>query len=72
MILERFNKAAVDIFGEKILEKFKPLHLKDKVITVACLSSTAVQELKLHEAEIVKKVNQYFNRPVVERLRFVM
>ena len=72
LVLERFNRVAADVFDERILQKIKPLHLKDKVITVACLSSVVAQELKLNEIKIIKEINSYFNKEVVERLRFMV
>lgn len=71
LILEKFSRAVIEIFGEKIMDQVRPLYLKNNILAVACLSSTAAQELKSHEAEIVKKVNQQFEKAMVEKLKFV-
>jgi len=72
MVLEEFTKVVSQMFGEKTGKKVRPMYLKNKIITVATLSSVLAQELKLNEIKIIKKINEKFGREVVERLRYLV
>jgi len=72
MILEEFNRVVEKILGEKATRRIKPLYLKNKVITVATLSSVLAQELKLNEEKIIKKINEKFGREIVLKLRYLI
>jgi len=70
IICDEFNKLAIEIIGEKIRDKAKALYLKNRTLTVAVLSSVIGQELKLHEKEILEKLNKKLGENVVDRIRF--
>lgn len=70
IICDEFNKVAIDIIGEKIKDKAKALYVKNRTLTVAVLSSVIGQELKLHETEIIERLNKKAGDNVVDRLRF--
>ena len=72
VVCDEFNKVAIEIIGEKIKDKAKPLYLKNRTLTVAVLSSVIGQELKLHETEILEKLNNKAGDKFVERLRFLV
>ena len=72
LVCEEFDKIMLDIWGEKIKDAAKTIYLKDKVLTVACLSSVVAGELKMRERELVEKVNAKFDGGIVEMLRFLM
>lgn len=70
IVCDEFNKVAVEIIGEKIKDKAKALYVKNRTLTLAVLSSVIGQELKLHEKEILDKLNKKAGEKVVDRLRF--
>lgn len=70
IVCDEFNKTAIDIIGEKIKGNAKALYVKNRTLTVAVLSSVIGQELKLHETEIIERLNKKAGDNVVDRLRF--
>jgi len=72
LIIVSFNKLAKEMFGLRILKKMKALYIKDKVLTIACLSSVMAQELNFKKAEIIEKINKEFNSEVIKDIRFVL
>lgn len=70
LVIDKFHEIIKDIWGEDISEQAKALHLKDKKLTIACLSSVAAQEIRLHESEILEKLNKEFGDGMVEKLRY--
>ena len=71
MVVEKAEEIIKEVLGKAVLKKFKVMYLKDNVLTIACLSSVLSQELKLNQAEIIKRLNNYFKKEVVEKLRFL-
>ncbi len=51
--------------------KVQALYIKDKVLTIACLSSVLAQELRLHQQQIIDGLNEKFGQSVVESIRFL-
>lgn len=72
MVLEEFEKVVKEVLGERAAQKSKPLYLKDKIITVAVLSSVLAQELRLNEGVIIKKLNGRFDHEVAKGLKYVV
>jgi predicted nucleic acid-binding Zn ribbon protein len=72
MVLEEFSRAVEKILGEKSARRIKPLYLKNRVITVATLSSVLAQELKLNEDKIIKKINEKFGREIILKIRYLI
>lgn len=72
LILAKFDGILKDIFGPRILNSAKAVSLKDQVITVACLSEIVSQELKIKEREMIRGINEQFNKKIAERLRFLI
>jgi predicted nucleic acid-binding Zn ribbon protein len=71
MVLEFFKQIAEKLFGAEAAASMRPLHVKDAVLTVAVLSPTAAQELKVSETKIVEYVNQKAGRTAVQRILFL-
>lgn len=71
LVLEEFKKILVRKFGQKILNKVKVLHFKNKIISCSVLSSVIGQEIKLNEKKFFKKINKKFGKKLVERIRFI-
>ena len=71
LVCEEFDKLIFSTWGDKIKDMAQTMYLKDNILTVACLSSTIAQELKLREGELIKQINDKFGHDVVERLRLL-
>ncbi|MFH1838428.1 MAG: DciA family protein [Candidatus Kuenenbacteria bacterium] len=72
MVCQEFDLIIQNIWDEKILDQVKAISLKDKVLTVAILSSVLASELQLRQEEIIKKINFKLKKNVVDRLRFLI
>lgn len=70
-VCEAYDRVVLEMFGDKLKDKTKALYLKNRTLTVSASSAVVGQELKLHEAHILEKVNAALGSKVVERLRFL-
>jgi len=70
LVCEEFDKIIKEKWSGKMQNRVKALYLKNKILTIASLSSVFAQEIRLHEAEIIKKINDQFPS-AVERLRYL-
>ena len=64
LICDEFDKIILEIWGNKMKNKVKALYFKDSTLTIASLSSIMAQEIKLHEKEILAKLNTKFPETV--------
>lgn len=71
LVCDEFDNLIVKLLGEKIKNMAQAMHLKHKVLTIACLSPVVAQELKMRETELVDKINQKIGQQTVERLRLL-
>jgi predicted nucleic acid-binding Zn ribbon protein len=72
MACQEFDQIIQSIWDEKILDQIKAISLKDRVLTVAILSSVLASELQLRQEEIIKKINFKLKKIAIERLRFLI
>lgn len=70
-ILETATKVIAGLFGDDLAKHAKPLFLKNRTITISCTSSAMAQEIRLNQAEIVKKINEQTGTDVVDRIRYL-
>ncbi len=69
-VLRFFAKIAPEAIGEEAAKQIKPLYFKNGILTVACLSSLAMQEAQYREQEIVDKINKELEGEVVRKLNY--
>ena len=72
MVVEAANKALVDIFGKGISDAAQAVFLRQETLTIACLSSTAAQEIRFHEIELVDRVHKETVTKVVKKVRYLL
>jgi hypothetical protein len=72
VICGEFDKIILEILGEQIKDKIRALYVKNKTMTIAVMSASMGQEIKLHEQEILDKLNKKAGPNKVERLRFLV
>jgi predicted nucleic acid-binding Zn ribbon protein len=70
LVFEYFNKAIKEEIGEKALSRMQAKYLKDGVLKIAVLSSALSSEIKLHEEEIIEKINNKFGKKIIKKLQF--
>jgi len=72
IIIEKFKKVSKLIFGTKISQKIKPLYIKNKVLTVACLSSVVAQEINLRKNEILENIQQNLGEETIKDIKIII
>lgn len=70
--LEKFNEIIVEMFGKNVLKRARAMHLKDKILTVKCLSSVLVQEIYFKQKNIINELNKKFKKEVINKIKFKM
>lgn len=61
----------LEMFGEEGGVQVKPLFLKNRTLTVTCMSSAIAQEIRLNQAAIVAKINDKMGKAEVDRIRYL-
>lgn len=69
-VIEAFSTIIGDFLSPELAKKVRPLFVRDKVLTIASLSSIASQEVKLKEAELIAKINEKIGKTAVEKIRY--
>jgi len=71
LIVEKANEILISILGEQAINQAQAVYFKNKILTLACLSSVASQEVRLYEQQIRDKINDIFGPNTVEKLRYL-
>ncbi|MBU1613367.1 MAG: DciA family protein [bacterium] len=71
MVVEKANHVLANMFGEHIIDFARAVYLKNKALTVACLSSVSAQEIRLHESKIVEEINKKMGDSVVDKIKYL-
>jgi len=71
LVCDEFNRIILKIWGEKIKDSAQAMYLKDKILTVACLSPVVAQEIKMKEEELLNELKKKFGDGVVDKLRLL-
>jgi len=69
MLVEVANNIISEFWGEAGVKYARALYVKNKILTVACLSSAMAQEIKLREAEFIGRLNAKNSVKEVEKIR---
>ena len=72
LIIEEFKKMVKDKLGETASKKIKPLYLKNKVLTVVCLSSVVAQEINFYKQALITEINDKNGHNTIQNIRFVL
>jgi len=70
--MEQLKEAGELIFGKENMKKIKFMGCEDGTLMITCLSSVLAKELKSKEKEILGKLNGFYGRRVVSRLKFIV
>ncbi len=71
LICEKWNLVIKETFKEKICDQTKVISFKNGELKVAVLNPSIGQELQLHSADLIKKLNQLLSDNSVKRIRIV-
>jgi predicted nucleic acid-binding Zn ribbon protein len=70
-VVEEAQKILTTEFGPEILNYAAPAYYKNKVLTIACLSSSAAQEIKLREKSLLLSLNKALGGLSVEKVHYL-
>jgi len=70
LIVEEANRLLEEMFGKEATDYARAAYLKNKVLTITCLSSVMAQEIKLNEAVLLESVARKFPHQV-EKIRYL-
>lgn len=71
MTVETANRVLAEMFGQEIARFVSAAYVKNQVLTVACLSSTAAQEIKLREQHFIEQINNQVGKMVIQRVSYL-
>ena len=71
LICDEFNELINKKWGSLAKDKAKALSYQNKTLTIASLSSALAQEIKLHEQEILEKLEKKFPNSI-ENIRYIV
>lgn len=71
MAKEEANKLLISIFGETAKNNCQAVFVKNKILSLACLSSVLEEQIKAREKEIVDNLNKKLGNEAIERVRFL-
>lgn len=69
MAIEAANNLITEFWGSAGTRYARALYVKNRILTIACLSSSMSQEIKLREAELIKRLNQSQGIKTIEKVR---
>jgi hypothetical protein len=70
-VIEETEKLLIKEFGLEIKNYASPAYFKNGILTIACLSSSAAQEIKLREKDLLYALNTVLSGVKVEKIRYL-
>ncbi len=71
-VVHAFNELSPKILGDKLKDSVMAISVRDKILSVACLSSIVAQELRFKEKKIIDTLNGKFGKEVVRKIKYVL
>ncbi|HHD92658.1 MAG TPA: DUF721 domain-containing protein [Candidatus Portnoybacteria bacterium] len=70
-LIKNWDSLIQEILGDRFANQSVIQAFKEDLLIVECFNSVWAQEFKFREKEIIKKVNQYFRKNKINRIKFV-
>ena len=70
-VIAEAEKILVAKFGEEIRASASPAYYKNQTLAIACLSSTAANEIKLYERSILEELNKAVPGALIVKIRYL-
>lgn len=71
-IIKAAERTFTELLGEIDGKKILPQFLKNRTLTVSCLSTTAAEAIRSRQQEIVDKINEKLNNKEIDRIRYLL
>lgn len=71
LVVEQADIVILEIFGKQRIAVIKTAWFKDNCLTIACLNSSAAQEIRLVENIIMNRINKHFEQNIVKQIKYI-
>jgi len=71
MMVDTSNQVLYSLLGEAAKKYARAIYVKNKILTITCLSSVIAQEIKLNEKKLLLEINKKLGDNVVEKIRYL-
>jgi len=61
-----------ELVGKEVTAKILPQFLKNRTLTVSCLSSVAAEAIRSCQQEMVDRINEKLGKKEVDRIRYLL
>ncbi len=72
LVVKKAEDSIKEIFGEDRVLDFRPLFLKNRTLTIACVKAELAAELMAHQVQILEKINEKLGKKDVDRIRYLL
>ena len=72
MVCDEANQLIKEIMGEKVRKRAEAKYVKNQELSIAVLNSVATQEIRMHERELIQKLNEKLGKAEVKKIRFLV
>lgn len=62
----------IELIGQEVAKKILPQFLKNRTLTVSCLSAELAEIIRSRQQEIVDKINDKLGKKEVDRIRYLL
>lgn len=62
----------IELIGQELAVKILPQFLKNRTLTVSCLSAAAADAIRTRQQEIVDLINTRLDKKEVDRIRYLL
>lgn len=71
MAVERAGAISREFFGSDITDVIRPVSLRNRILTFACIDSSAASSIGMYEEMILAYVNEGFEKPIADRITII-
>lgn len=71
LVVEETNRQLIRIFGPEIVNHASAAYLRHTTLAIACLSTTAAQEIKLHERDLLAGIQAKIPLANITKIRYL-
>ncbi|MFH1789469.1 MAG: DciA family protein [bacterium] len=71
LVVDSANIILKRYFGSEITKRISAVHFKNQTLTLACLSSTSAQEIRLRETKILNELNEKFGLNTIKKITYL-
>lgn len=70
-VKEVFTQVIEQLFNKGLAYRVKPMYIKDGHLTVASLSVSSIEQVKIKEEKIISEINKRLSEKIVEKINYL-